>query len=65
MEKRRVEQAWRGLAHDYGNILNVIAGSVAIFETIDHPMVEKQLDKIDGAIKAATHLTRQLKERNT
>jgi len=52
----------RGLAHDYGNIFNVIAGSVAVFETIDHPMVEKQLDKIDGAIKAATHLTRQLKE---
>ena len=52
----------RGLAHDYGNILNVIAGSVAIFETIDHPLVEKQLEKIDGAIKAATHLTRQLKE---
>ena len=52
----------RGLAHDYGNILNVIAGSVATFETIEHPVVEKQLDKIDGAIKAATHLTRQLKE---
>ena len=52
----------RGLAHDYGNILNVISGSVAIFESIEHPIVEKQLDKIDGAIKAAAHLTKQLKE---
>ena len=51
----------RGISHDYGNILNVILGAVTHLDLLDESRAVKPLEHIEGAVKAAKHLNKQLR----
>jgi len=50
-----------GIAHDYGNILNVILGASCRLEMTNNPEVSEPVEIIEGAVKAAVHLNRNFK----